>query len=56
LAKKKDARHFKFAEKFAAAIMLCEGAFSRMEIDEMNLQMLKKAANAIQENGKFIFT
>ena len=53
---KKDARNFKLAEQFAAAIMLCEGAFSLMETDEMNFQILKNAANAIKENGKFIFT
>ena len=36
--------------------MLCEGAFPLMETDEMNFSILKNAANAIAEGGKFIFT
>jgi len=41
---------------FDMVIMICEGAFSLMETDEMNFKILQNAANALKENGKFIFT
>ena len=53
---KKDARKLDFENSFDVVIMICEGAFSLMETDEMNFQILKNARNALKENGKFIFT
>jgi len=35
---------------------LCEGGFPLMETDEMNFEILKSAARAIKNGGKFIFT
>lgn len=52
----KDARTFRFDRSFDAAIMICEGAFSLMETDEMNFQILQNAFNALNPGGKFIFT
>lgn len=51
-----DARYFKLEDKFDLVIMICEGAFSLMETDEMNFAILKKAFNSLKEKGKFIFT
>ncbi|MEW5816073.1 MAG: class I SAM-dependent methyltransferase [Spirochaetota bacterium] len=51
-----DARNLPFDGEFDAAIMLCEGAFSLMETDEMNFEILKSAAKALKSKGKLIFT
>lgn len=51
-----DARELTFKNEFDLVIMLCEGGFPLMETDEMNFQILKNAANALNNNGKFIFT
>ena len=51
-----DARSLPFNGEFDLAIMLCEGGFSLMETDEMNFAILKSAAKALKNNGKFIFT
>lgn len=53
---RKDARKLDFKREFDLVIMICEGAFPLMESDEMNFQILQAAANALKENGKFIFT
>ena len=53
---KRDARKLDYENSFDVVIMICEGAFSLMETDEMNFQILKSAKNALRENGKFIFT
>ena len=53
---KRDARNLSFFEEFDLVIMICEGAFSLMETDEMNFQILQNAANALKSNGKLIFT
>ncbi|ADO82956.1 Methyltransferase type 11 [Ilyobacter polytropus DSM 2926] len=53
---KADARNLTFKEEFDLAIMICEGAFSLMETDEMNYQILESAAKSLKENGKLIFT
>lgn len=53
---KQDARYFSFADKYDLIIMICEGAFSLMETDEMNFMILKNAYNTLAPNGKFIFT
>jgi 2-polyprenyl-3-methyl-5-hydroxy-6-metoxy-1,4-benzoquinol methylase len=52
---KHDARKLTFSNEFDMAIMLCEGAFSLMETDEMNFQILRNAANALKPGGKLIF-
>jgi 2-polyprenyl-3-methyl-5-hydroxy-6-metoxy-1,4-benzoquinol methylase len=51
-----DARGLSFDGEFDLAIMLCEGGFSLMETDEMNYEILKNAAKALKDKGKFIFT
>jgi SAM-dependent methyltransferase len=51
-----DARNLPFAGEFDLAIMLCEGGFSLMETDEMNYEILRNAAKALKNKGKFIFT
>jgi 2-polyprenyl-3-methyl-5-hydroxy-6-metoxy-1,4-benzoquinol methylase len=53
---KHDARALPFKGEFDLAIMLCEGGFSLMETDEMNFEILKNAAKALKDKGKFIFT
>jgi len=53
---KHDARKLTFSNEYDLVIMLCEGAFSLMETDEMNFQILQNAANALKANGKLIFT
>lgn len=54
--KKHDARALSFEGEFDLAIMLCEGGFSLMETDEMNFEILKNAAKALNNKGKIIFT
>jgi 2-polyprenyl-3-methyl-5-hydroxy-6-metoxy-1,4-benzoquinol methylase len=51
-----DARSFHYPEQFGLVIMLCEGAFSLMETDEMNFSILRNAIEALKPGGKFIFT
>lgn len=51
-----DARKLTFFNEFDLVIMLCEGAFSLMETDEMNFQILRNATNALKPKGKLIFT
>jgi len=51
-----DARTLNFQQEFEAVIMLCEGAFSLMETDEMNFQILQGASKALKPKGIFIFT
>jgi len=53
---KKDARKLDYEKSFDVVVMICEGAFSLMETDEMNFQILENAKNSLKENGKFIFT
>jgi 2-polyprenyl-3-methyl-5-hydroxy-6-metoxy-1,4-benzoquinol methylase len=53
---KADARSLSFNHEFDLAIMLCEGAFSLMETDEMNFQILQNAEKALKQPGKLIFT
>lgn len=53
---KHDARTLPFRHEFNLVIMICEGAFSLMETDEMNFQILQNAANALLPKGKLIFT
>lgn len=51
-----DARQLTFCAEFELVIMLCEGAFSLMENDEMNFQILSNASKALKPKGKLIFT
>ena len=51
-----DARKLTFRDEFDLVIMLCEGGFSLMETDEMNFQILRNASNALNPQGKLIFT
>jgi len=51
-----DARKLNFQQEFETVIMLCEGAFSLMETDEMNFQILQGASKALKPKGIFIFT
>jgi 2-polyprenyl-3-methyl-5-hydroxy-6-metoxy-1,4-benzoquinol methylase len=51
-----DARYLPFTNEFDLVIMLCEGAFPLMEMDEMNFLILKNAAKALKNKGKLIFT
>lgn len=51
-----DARKLPFTNQFDLVIMLCEGGFPLMETDEMNFEILKNAAKALNRNGKLIFT
>ncbi len=53
---KHDARKLPFNREFDVAIMLCEGGFPLMETDEMNFEILKNVAKALNDKGKFIFT
>jgi len=53
---RKDARSLSFDREFGLVMMLCEGGFSLMETDEMNYAILRSAASALKEGGKFIFT
>jgi 2-polyprenyl-3-methyl-5-hydroxy-6-metoxy-1,4-benzoquinol methylase len=52
----KDARDFSYPNQFNLAIMICEGAFSLMETDEMNYLILQNAFNSITSGGKLVFT
>lgn len=54
---KQDARSLPYNSEFDLAIMICEGAFSLMETDEMNFQILENASKALKpKKGKLIFT
>ncbi len=53
---KHDARKLPFKNEYDLAIMLCEGAFSLMETDEMNYEILRNATNSLKATGKLIFT
>jgi len=53
---KHDARKLPFENEYDLAIMLCEGAFSLMETDEMNYEILRNATNSLKGVGKLIFT
>ena len=52
----RDARKLKYYEEFDAVIMLCEGAFSLMEEDQMDILILTNTFRALRANGKLILT
>jgi 2-polyprenyl-3-methyl-5-hydroxy-6-metoxy-1,4-benzoquinol methylase len=51
-----DARTLDFNNEFDLVIIMCGGAFSLMETDEMNFKILENARNALKPKGKFILT
>ena len=51
-----DARSLPFEQEFDLVIMLCEGAFSLMETDEMNYAILRGVYQALRSPGKLIMT
>jgi len=51
-----DARKLEFDQEFDLVIMLCEGAFSLMETDEMNFEILRGVNRALAPDGKLIMT
>lgn len=53
---KADARNFSFDDPFDVVLMICEGAFSLMETDEMNFQILQCIEKSLNTGGKLIFT
>lgn len=51
-----DARFLTFKREFDLVICMCEGAFSLMEEDEMDQNILEGAEKALKDKGKFILT
>ena len=54
--RQQDARTFRVEHPYDGVIMICEGAFSLMETDEMNYRILENAEKSLKKGGKFIFT
>ena len=52
----RDARKLKYYEEFDVVVMLCEGAFSLMEEDQMDLLILANTFRALRADGKLILT
>ncbi|HFD38771.1 MAG TPA: class I SAM-dependent methyltransferase [Anaerolineae bacterium] len=51
-----DARELSFEGRFGVAIMLCEGAFSLMEIDAMDFAILANVFRSLKPGGRLIMT
>ncbi len=51
-----DARRLGIGGGFGLALILCEGAFSLMETDEMNFEILRQAAATLRPGGRLILT
>jgi len=51
-----DARQLPYEQQFEVAIMLCEGAFSLMEEDAMDYQILVNISRALKPGGRLIMT
>ncbi len=51
-----DARALDFEAPFDVALSICEGAFSLMETDEMDLLILENVARVLKPGSKFILT
>jgi len=51
-----DARKLNCIDQFDLVLSICEGAFSLMETDEMDFQILENASKALKKGGKFILT
>jgi 2-polyprenyl-3-methyl-5-hydroxy-6-metoxy-1,4-benzoquinol methylase len=52
----RDARALAFDAEFDVVILMCEGAFSLMETDEMDRQILEQVARALKPGGRFLMT
>ena len=52
----RDARDLDYVEGFDVGLLICEGAFSLMETDEMNFQILRGIRRALKSPGKLILT
>jgi len=52
----KDARTMNFSQPFDTAIMLCEGGFSLMEEDDMDVKILESIMRALKPKGTLIMT
>ncbi len=52
----KDARALDFQKEFDLALILCEGAFSLMEDDQMDYRILEGISAALKDKAKFIMT
>ena len=53
---KGDARRLDFSRNFEVVVILCEGAFSLMENDQMDFQILQGAAEALRQGGRLFLT
>ncbi|MCF8235492.1 MAG: class I SAM-dependent methyltransferase [Bacteroidales bacterium] len=51
-----DATSFKLSKKFDLALIICEGAFSLLETDELNYKVLENAYIHLNNGGKIILT
>lgn len=51
-----DARSLDYHASFDLALLVCEGAFSLMETDEGNYQILQGATRALRPGGRLILT
>lgn len=51
-----DARRLEFSQEFEVVVILCEGAFSLMENDPMDFQILQGAAEALRQGGRLFLT
>ncbi len=51
-----DARELEYSGEFDAVLVLCEGAFSLMETDEMDYKILQNISRALKGGGRFIMT
>jgi 2-polyprenyl-3-methyl-5-hydroxy-6-metoxy-1,4-benzoquinol methylase len=51
-----DARRMVFNEEFDVAVILCEGAFSLVETDEMDRMILVQVAQALRPGGVLVMT
>lgn len=52
----RDARELDFSREFDVVLIICEGAFSLMESDEMDFNILENVVRSLKEKGKFIMT
>ncbi len=51
-----DARKMSFSRQFDLVMIICQGAFSLMEEDEMDYEILRGVSRALKDEGKFIMT
>jgi len=51
-----DATSFSLDKKYDLALIICEGAFSLLETDELNFRVLENAYRHLKNGGKIILT